>query len=117
MMEEDGIYSGTARWDDQEALASLFAPLPEVVVANIKTGHRESPTGFRGMRHDEPTARAFFVIADATHLQVWTFKPASFEEATLMWSLLDEAPQRRIDRDVAIQIYRFVTGRDTQHIH
>ena len=82
---------------------SLFAPLPVAIAANIRQGH-EQRKGFRGMRHDAATARAFYVLADETPSR---FKPASEEEAATLWALLD---QRRVTQTTAMQVYRKVTS-------
>jgi hypothetical protein len=72
-------------------------------------GHRSHPARFGGMRHDDHSARAFYILADASYVQVWTFKPASFEEAARMWALIDE--NGSIDRAVAMRVYQQATGR------
>lgn len=110
------IYSAAARWDDLSGLEALFAPLPADVVTSIQQGrqqaeNRQADKGFRGIRHDAASERAFFVVADATHLLVWTFRPATLEEAILMWAMFDEDLANQIIRDVAVRVYTQVTGR------
>jgi hypothetical protein len=117
MSEQGGIYSAAARWDDPVAMTALLAPIPSAIAANIRDGRTQSASGFRGMRHDDETARAFFIVSDATHVQVWTFKPADATEAAQMWALLDEGPNRQIDRTVAMRVYREATGREVAYVH
>ncbi len=117
----DGIYRAAARWDDDQALAALLAPLPAAIVANIQQGRASQPAGmiFSGMRHDEATASAFFVRTDSTGLlEVWTLRPCSLREAAEIWAHLkqqhaDEMP----DLGPPIkQAYTAVTGRRMEHI-
>ena len=110
----DGIYSATARWDDAEALETLFASLPPPIVANIREGRQQNLDCFYGMRHDEATQRAFYFVTDAARVQVWTFKPASEYEAAGMWAAIEDEPH--IDLAVAMRVYRRVTGRHAQFV-
>ena len=117
----DGIYSAAALWDDPAALSALFAPLPADVVTNIQQGrqqavNRQADKGFRGMRHDPATHRAFFVVADATRLLVWTFRPASQVEAATMWMMFDADLTQQITTDVAMRVYREATGGGIAHV-
>ncbi len=117
----DGINSAAARWDDPAGLEALFAPLPADVVTNIQQGrqqaeNRQADKGFRGIRHDAATERASFVVADATRLLVWTFRPATLEEAILMWVLFDADLTQQITNDVSRRVYREATGREIGHV-
>jgi hypothetical protein len=115
MHDTDGIYSATARWDDQRALETLFASLPAHTVTNIREGRRQSPDRFSGMRYDQPTKRAFYIAANAEFIQVWTFKPVdSLEQGAAMWAAIVDAD--RIDQATAIRVYREVTGREVGYV-
>lgn len=108
-----GIYSAMARWDDEAALRTLFSAVSEPIVTNIQKGRAKHPDGFSGMRHDAGTDRAFYVIADADHVQVWTLVPCSFEEAAEIWSLLDKRP---VTTALMMRAYKEATGHQTEYV-
>ena len=109
-----GICSAEARWDDEVALGTLFAPIPRSIIVNIQAGRAAHPSRFAGMRHDAATDRAFYVISDDTYVQVWTLTPCSESEAARIWAVIDRTAQVTVT--TMVKAYKDVTGRTVEYV-
>jgi hypothetical protein len=106
----EGLYYAGAPWDDEDALATLLAPLPVDIAENIRHGHADHPTGgFGGMQYDHGAGRPYFVIADDRIVLIWTLPRCSFNQAAEIYAVLDEGP-RPIDTAMVRRAFTEVTG-------
>ena len=74
-LTHDAVTVRVAKRDNPARMRELFAALPREVAEELRiqlSGYdpREFGEFFIGMRHYAPTARAYFCVADATHVQV-----------------------------------------------
>lgn len=118
----NGIQRALARRNDEEALARLLDPLPAETAKKIrKVLERDGTAGtVSGMIHDEQSTSAFFFVAYENVLDVWTFRPATSDEAAQMWDLIEESvgdSSKLIDSVRALSAYREATGREAELIH
>lgn len=109
------IYVAQARWDDDYALAAVFAPLPKSIVADIRAGHAQHAAGF-SMRHDASTNRAFYIKTDAVVVQVWTLTECSENLAAELWAELDGV-EPNADVPAIMRAYSRVTGSSIDYVH
>ena len=81
-------------------------------VASEVSEHQTRPF-FNGMGHEGDTA--YWVTADSTYVQVWTFRPCSEEEAATMEAMLEDEPHV-LNVSSAIKLYQDATGREGSYV-
>ena len=106
MESVDGILHAVCRRDDAAGMQRLMEPLPPAIAQDVRTAPNVSA---QAMRHEGNAA--YFIRVDPVHIEVWTFRPATFDQAADLWARIDDAGT--IDLDVARRVYTAVTGSDT----
>jgi hypothetical protein len=111
----DEVTEAGARRCDAESVKTLLDYLPTLIAEDLSNQLASAAGGFAGMRYEEETRRAFWIVADSKHLLCITLPSVTQEQADEIWA---EIERRHCSGNTVgvVTAYGSVVGADLQLI-